>query len=179
MLSIIVPAIEYWDEKNECFVNEKPITLQLEHSLVSISKWESKWQKSFLSTKDKTNEEILDYIRCMTITQNVDPEIYKRLSNENISQIVSYIDKPMTACKFMNNKSNGNREIITNELIYYWMITCGIPFECQKWHINHLLALIKVCDIKSAKPKKMSQKDLLARNAQLNAARRKKLNSRG
>ncbi len=180
MLRITVPASnELWDEKNQMFVTAKEQTLQLEHSLVSLSKWESKWCKAFFNS-DKTPEELLDYIKCMTLTQNVPPEVYERLTAENIREINDYIEAPMTATYFSQEQRSGHsREVITAELIYYWMIALNIPFECQKWHINRLLTLIRVCNIKNQPAKKMSRRDILSRNAQLNAARRTKLNTKG
>lgn len=180
MLTITIPARELFDEKTEQFVYTKEQTLQLEHSLVSLSKWESKWKKPFFATKEKTNEETIDYIRCMTITQNVDPMIYNFLTDENLSAIHDYIEDPMTATTFSDNKNGKkNREIITAELIYYWMITSGIPFECQKWHLNKLITLIRVFEVKNTPPKKMSQRELMNRNRALNEARRKQFNSKG
>lgn len=180
MLRITVPATEQWDEAKQEFVNSKEQTLQLEHSLVSLSKWESKWCKSFFSKEEKTYEETLDYIKCMTLTQNVKQEVYNCLTKENIDQINKYIEAPMTATYFHeNNNSRSGRESITSELIYYWMITLNIPFECQKWHLNRLLTLIRVCNIKNQPPKKMSRREIMNRNAALNAARRKQLNTKG
>lgn len=181
MLQITIPSTELWDEQKEEFVYRKEKTLQLEHSLVSVSKWESKWNKSFLSTADKTEEEIIDYIRCMTITQNVDPEVYSRLSNPIIKEIYDYINAPMTATVFSDNgqKSGRSREAVTSELIYYWMIALNIPFECQKWHLNRLLTLIRVCEVKNAPPKSMNKRDIMSHNAALNAVRRKKYNTKG
>ena len=180
MLRITVPAVELWDENKQEFISTKEQTLQLEHSLVSLSKWESKWCKAFLAKNNKSNEEVLDYIKCMTLTQNVSPEVYDYLSQENISEINRYIDAPMTATYFSDDQAaKGSREIVTSELIYYWMIALNIPFECQKWHLNRLLTLIKVCNIKNAPPKKRSKRDIMSRNAALNAARRKQYNSRG
>lgn len=180
MLTITIPARELFDEKTEQFVYTKEQTLQLEHSLVSLSKWESKWKKPFFATKEKTNEETIDYIRCMTITQNVDPMIYNFLTDENLSAIHDYIEDPMTATTFSDNKNGKkNREIITAELIYYWMISSGIPFECQKWHLNKLITLIRVFEVKNTPPKKMSQRELMNRNRALNEARRKQFNSKG
>lgn len=180
MLQITIPAVELWDERKQEFVITKEQTLQLEHSLVSISKWESKWCKPFLSKQEKTFEETLDYIKCMTITQNVDPEVYNYLTNKNIEEINKYIDAPMTATYFSDEKnSKTSREQVTAELIYYWMIALNIPFECQKWHLNRLLTLIKVCNIKNQPPKKRSKKEIMSRNAALNAARRKQLNTKG
>lgn len=180
MLQITIPAVELWDERKQEFVTTKEQTLQLEHSLVSLSKWESKWCKAFLTKQGKTFEETLDYIKCMTITQNVDPEVYNHLTNENIEEINKYIEAPMTATYFSDDKTaKSSREQITAELIYYWMIALNIPFECQKWHLNRLLTLIKVCSIKNQPPKKRSRKEIMSRNAALNAARRKQLNTRG
>lgn len=179
MLQIIVPATEQWDEIKQEFVYTKETTLQLEHSLVSLSKWESKWCKPFLSKEDMTAEETIDYIRCMTITQNVNPEVYTCLSDENIAQVRDYIQAPMTATFFRKENSPPSREIITSELIYYWMITLNIPFECQKWHLNRLLTLIRVCNIKNQPAKRRSQREIMEYNTALNEARRKKLNSKG
>lgn len=186
MLHITIPSapdIEYWDEQKETFVTKPGVkgqTLQLEHSLVSLSKWESKWCKAFLTKESKTSEETIDYIKCMTITQNVNPELYNHLTQANIDAVNAYIAAPMTATYLSEDKnSKGSREIVTAELIYYWMIALQIPFECQKWHLNRLLTLIKVCNRKNAPPKKMSKRELNSRNARLNAARRQQLGTRG
>lgn len=180
MLRITIPAVEQWDEAKQEFIYTKEQTLSLEHSLVSLSKWESKWCKAFLTKQEKTFEETLDYIKCMTLTQNVDPEVYNYLTNGNVNEINEYIEAPMTATYFSDEKtSKTSREQITAELIYYWMIALNIPFECQKWHLNRLLTLIKVCNIKNQPPKKRSKKDIMSRNAALNAARRKQLNTKG
>lgn len=186
MLPITIPEVEMmelWDSKNEIFVYSKPHkaqTLQLEHSLVSLSEWESKWHKPFLDKSEKTTEETLDYIRCMTLTPNVDPDVYKHLTSENFKQINDYIENPMTATTFREDRASSvNREKITSELIYYWMVTLNIPFECENWHLNRLLTLIRVCNVKNQPPKKMSKREIMSRNAALNAARRKQLNSRG
>lgn len=181
MLQLTIPIQpERWDEKRQEFIAPEVRVLQLEHSLVSIDKWESKWLKSFLSTKSKTDEELIDYIKCMTITQNVDSDVYNHLTNENIQQIKEYINAPMTATTFSDSKNGKkSREIITSEVIYWWMIVNNIPFECKKWHINKLIALIRVCTAKNSPRKKSSNNELLSRNHALNMARRKKLNSRG
>ena len=170
MLQIVIPGQEFWDEQKQEFINTKEQVLQLEHSLISLSKWESKWCKVFLSKQEKTQEETIDYIKCMTITPNVDPEVY----------IEDYIAAPMTATYFSSdNAGKSSREQVTSELIYYWMIALNIPFECQKWHLNRLLTLIKVCNIKNQPPKKMSKREIMSRNAALNAARRQQLNTKG
>ena len=180
MLRITIPATELWDEDKEEFINTKEQTLQLEHSLVSLSKWESKWHKPFLSKDIKTEEENIDYIKCMTITQNVDPKVYDFIPNDIREKIKEYIEDKMTATWFNDEKSGkGGSEQITSELIYYWMITQNIPIKCEKWHLNRLITLIKICNIKSQPPKKMGKKAIMSRNAALNAARRKQFNSKG
>lgn len=180
MLQVTIPASELWNEYRQEFVKTKEKTLQLEHSLISLSKWESKWCKPFLSKQGKTYEETIDYIKCMTITPNVDPDVYYSLTKENVDRINEYIEAPMTATYFSEDKSGrGSREVVTSELIYYWMIALQIPFECEKWHLNRLLTLIRVCNIKNTPPKKMSRRSIMSRNAALNASRRKQLNTRG
>lgn len=180
MLRITIPAKEQYIEATNEFFTPKEQTLTLEHSLISISKWESKWCKSFIDSKDKTTEEMIDYIRCMTLTPNVNPDIYYYLSPDNIEAVNAYIEAPMTATVFNNTADNGGqKDKMTSELIYYWMIANNIPWECEKWHLNRLITLIRVCTIKNTPPKKMSQRDIMSRNAALNAARRQKMNSRG
>lgn len=187
MLQIIIPATEateLWDERTEDFIpvpERKEQILQLEHSLVSLSKWEAKWCKPFFSKNEKTNEEIIDYIQCMTINKNIDPEVYFRLTEENFLEINKYIEAPMTATTFYDphGKPKGRKETVTSELIYYWMIAMNIPFECQKWHINRLLTLIEVCERKNQPPKKQSQRSIASQYAAMNAARRKKYNTKG
>lgn len=181
MLRLSIPiSSEGWDSVNECFVEAESIDLELEHSLVSLSKWESKWCKPFLTKEQKTTEETIDYIRCMTLTENVDPNVYYNLTNENIKQVNEYIEAPMTATTFYENgPSKGGKEIITAELIYYWMIALNVPFECQHWHLNKLLTLVRVCNIKNAPPKKRGRNEIMSRNAALNAQRRAQMNSKG
>lgn len=181
MLTIEVPiSPEGWDEEKQEFVEPRVQILQLEHSLVSLSKWESKWKKSFISSKNITNEEMFDYIKCMTLTKNVSTDVYDHLTQENIETVRSYIEDPMTATTFSKeNSSTRNREVVTSELIYYWMIASNIPFECQKWHLNRLITLIRVCSLKNAPQKKRSKKDIMSQNAALNAARRQQMNTRG
>lgn len=182
MLRIDVPLTpEGWDEENEVFVEPKYQTLQLEHSLVSLSKWESRWCKPFFSQDKRTDEETNDYIRCMTITQNVNPDVYTKITDENVKEVIEYINAPMTATWFNEQKGGkgGKSEQITSELIYYWMIALNIPFDCQKWHLNRLLTLIRVCNVKNEPAKKMGRKEQFAQQRALNAARRKKYNTKG
>lgn len=179
MLHIEIPASEYFDDETQTFHSVKAVQLQLEHSLVSLSKWESKWCKPFLTTK-LTTEETRDYVRCMTITQNVNPLTYLALTDDHIAQINRYIDAPMTATTFSNDPTaRHGRTIITAEIIYYNMIAYQIPFECQKWHLNRLLTLINVCRIKNSPPKKMGFKEQAMQNRALNEARRKAYNTKG
>lgn len=180
MLKITVPGREMWDEAKQEFIYTKDQDLLLEHSLLSISKWESKWCKPYLSNKEKTIDETLDYIKCMTITPNVNPDVYIRLSSKNVEEIINYINAPMTATTFTQTDRNTVRgEQITADLIYYYMVTFRIPFECEKWHINRLITLIRVCSEKSQPAKKMSKGEIMRRNAELNAKRKKELNTRG
>lgn len=181
MLTIYIPDEEKWDEVNQEFIYGDAYTLQLEHSLISLSKWEAKYNKAFLSKTDMTSEQVVYYVKCMTLTQNVPDSVYKRLTEENFKEISAYIEAPMTATWFNNTEEKGriNNEVVTSELIYYWMIALNIPFECQKWHLNRLLTLIRVCNIKNTPPKKMSKNDLMRRNAELNAKRRAAMGSKG
>lgn len=180
MLQIIIPEREAFDSETSTFVYMKKEFLQLEHSLVSLSKWESKWCKPFISKEPRTNEEMIDYVRCMTITQNVNPDIYNFLTKDIIRQIEEYINAKMTATWF-NEKDVGPKsgEAITSELIYYWMVALNIPFECQKWHLTRLLTLIRVCNIKSRPPKKMGRKEMLNNRRAINEARKAKYNTHG
>ncbi len=181
MLEIIVPAQEYYDEETNTFFNDKEVMLRMEHSLISISKWESKWHKAFLSKRPRSSEETLDYFRCMTINQ-VDPSVFSRLTTDNVSQIVDYINEPMTAVYMPKDDREGGRgpkDVTTSELLYYYMVSLGIPFDCEKWHLNRLLSLIHVCEIKNRPPKSMSKAEIARRNSKLNAARRAKHHTRG
>lgn len=180
MYKFSIPDSEYYDEQTERFIQVKAQTICLEHSLVSISKWESKWKKPFVTEKEKTMEELRDYIRCMTLTQNVDPNVYKCLGMDVIQDILAYIEDPMTATTFSNNKKEAKKgEFITSELVYYWMTALNIPMECQKWHFNRLMTLIRIAGEKNQPPKKMSKNEILSRNKALNAQRRAKLHSKG
>ena len=181
MLTIVVQGVEGWDEQKEEFVPASPpITLQLEHSLLSLSKWESKWEKPFLSKKTKTVEETIDYIRCMTLNPSVAADVYQRLTPQNLRDVNAYIDAKRSATT-IHEEQKGRRgsETVTSELIYYWMVALQIPFECQKWHLNRLLTLIRVCNIKNQPPRKMGRRNTLKQNAALNVARRQRAHSKG
>jgi hypothetical protein len=174
MFTLVIPEQEMYDEATNSIKHTRSYTMQLEHSLVSMSKWEAKWKKPFISPKDeqKTLEETIDYIKCMTITQNVPAEAYNYLTQQNLIDITKYINDPMTATTVREMHKIGPREIVTSELIYYWMIANDIPFECQKWHLNRLMMLIRVCGAKNAPGKKMAKNDILKQYAAANAARR-------
>lgn len=174
MLCITIEKGELYDSKNRIFVQVPETKLQLEHSLISLTKWESKWHKPFLSS-EKSQEETLDYIRCMVVGKEIDPIILKQLKREDIKKIQQYIDNPMTATTIYtigNNKKSINKGIITNEVLYYYMASNQIPFECEKWHLNRLLTLLEVFAVKNDKDNKMSKRQTLQHNAKLNAARR-------
>ena len=179
MLELEIPATEQWDEKNQEFVYSEKQTLCLAHSLISLSKWESKWHKPYLSSRNLTKEEAIDYVRCMTINKVKDDRVYYLITPKMFEKINDYISDPMSATYFNNKQERGSNQKIVSELIYYWMISLGIPFECEKWHLNRLMALIKVCQRKSGGGHKMSASDINARNAAINKARRAKMGSKG
>lgn len=178
MLELEVKGAELYNELTNEFVYLAPITLRLEHSLVSISKWESKWKVPFLSDKSMTNEQSVDYVKCMTINQNVDPNVYTALRPEDFKKIEEYIADEKTATTFSQNNPP-SRQVVTSELIYFWMTSYNIPIECQKWHLSRLLTLIRIASVKNQPDKKMSKSSILRQNAKLNAARRAKMHSKG
>ena len=181
MLEILVKGTEEYNEETNEITVSKDTVLKLEHSLISLARWESKWHKPFLEDMDKrTREEDLDYIRCMTISQNVDPGVYRRLSLQNMIEIRNYLDDTMTASWFNDKQTpKSKQKAVTAELIYYWMISLQIPFECEKWHLNRLLTLIRVCNIENSPKKKMRKGDIYKQNRALNEARRKSMGTRG
>ena len=179
MLLITIPPSELYNSRTNEFINSSGGTLRLEHSLVSVSKWEAKYHKPFLTKEPKTPAESIEYIKCMTLTQNVDDKVYNGVNDEIIDQVDAYLKDSMTASWITKEDQKTSRETVTSELIYYWMIALGIPMECQKWHLNRLFMLIQICNEKNKKPKKMGTKDLAIRNRALNAARKKKYHTRG
>ena len=180
MLKLTIPESEYWDPVKEEFLYEPPFNLSLEHSLVSVSKWESKYHTPFIGSQH-TQDQILDYVKFMTLTQNVPEKVYNRITESIMQKIMDYITDTMTATTFVeSNKKRMGYQVLTSEEIYYCMVRYGIPFECQKWHLNRLLALIRVCNEKNNEDSnKMSKKDIYTQNHELNRQRREKLNSLG
>lgn len=188
MLELVIPERnDEWDSIKKEFVSCKGATLRLEHSLISISKWESKWHIPFLKNEELNEEQLIDYVKCMTITQSVPDEVYDHLTNDNLLAIKDYISNPMTATWFNDRTPGGgrgpmNNQVVTSELIYYWMIAQNIPVEFEKWHLNRLMTLIKVCSYETEKAnggKKMSRKEILNSNYNLNKQRRQMLHTKG
>ena len=180
MLYLTIASGELFDERTDTFITTKERTIKLEHSLISISKWESKWHETFLKKNKKTNEQVLDYIRCMTIGGNVEPEIYLAISEPNLEIINKYIEDPMSATFFNSEPGGSSGEPLTSELIYYWMSAFQIPFEpCEMWHLNRLLNLIKIANLKNQPKKKKNSKDLAAQRYAINEKRRQQLGTTG
>jgi hypothetical protein len=181
VLTITVGSTEVYDESSETFRADGGFELQLEHSLASLSKWESEFEKPFLGETEKTAEEALAYIRCMTLTTDLPGDFLQKLSTENLDVINAYINKKMTATWFSDAtpKTKRNTETVTAELIYYWMSIFNIEWEAQYWHLNRLFTLIRICNVKQDKPKKMSRAEILARNRELNERRKREMGTKG
>ena len=180
MLTVSIPESEFYNESTGEFIEVRPRTIQMEHSLISVSKWESKWKKPFFDGKPKTRAETIDYYKCMTVTPNVDPTLYLGITPEIEKKILSYINEPQTATTIhKRNGGHGKSETLTSELIYYQMSAQNIPFECERWHMSRLFMLLEIAAIKSNPTKKMSKKDIYSQNRALNAARRATSGSAG
>ena len=184
-LTLHIPQGEFWNYFTEEYEYSDAATIHIEHSLAAIAKWEGIWKKPFLGSTSLGNDELRDYIRCMTLedTEDLDPRIYRAISYDNVQAIQAYMESPMTATWFKDDKKakkgGSVGQAITAEIIYYYMVELGIPFECENWHFNRLMTLIRVCSEKQAVPKKMSRKDIFAQNAALNAKRKARLGTRG
>ena len=179
MLQLKITTAEGFDEATSEFVSADGAVLELEHSLVSVSKWESKWEIPFLGSEAKTDDQVLDYVRMMFSGAEFPEQLLPHFTAENYTQINDYINAKMSATWFREVRQPPSQEVVTSELIYYWMIALGIPFECQNWHLNRLLTLIKVCNIKNSPDKKMSQREIAQQNRDLNAQRQRELGTSG
>ena len=179
MLQLKITTAEGFDEAKSEFVSADGDVLELEHSLVSVSKWESKWEIPFLGSEAKTDDQVLDYVRMMFSGAEFPEHLLPHFTAENYTQINDYINAKMSATWFREVRQPPSQEVVTSELIYYWMIALGIPFECQNWHLNRLLTLIKVCNIKNSPDKKMSQREIAQQNRDLNAQRQRELGTSG
>ena len=184
MITIHIPETELYDSNANEFYTVKDQVLTLEHSLVSLSKWESKWHKAFVDNEKKKSEETLDYIKCMTVSpKTVDPHVYYAIPPAELKRVQEYIDDPMTGTTFSSNepgaKAGNKNKKITSEEIYYQMVAYGVPFECEKWHLNRLLTLLRICGIKNNPQKKMGKGAIMSQNRALNEARRKALHTTG
>lgn len=180
MLTILVGITEMFDEKKQEFVVRGGFRLELEHSLLSLSKWEMEHEKAFLGKEAKTPEEVLSYIKAMALSPDVPPEVFDQLSEDNFTAINAYIERKMTATWFAESgQPPRTSEPVTSDLIYYWLTAFNIPFECETWNLNRLFTLIRICNVKSAKPKKMSRSQIAARNRELNEQRKKQFGTTG
>jgi len=182
MLTVIVSGDEVFNEETSEFSSVGDFVLELEHSLVSLSKWESKFEKPFLAAGDKTADEILWYVKAMILNPIYPEDLWVRLSQQNLDDINQYIESKQSATTFglmPEHRSRGRAETITSELIYYWLVAFNIPFETETWHLNRLFSLIRICNIKQSKPKKMSRNEVAQRNRELNAQRRQQLGTSG
>jgi hypothetical protein len=181
MLTIVVPGVEAFDESTQKIITVGDVTLELEHSLVSLSKWESEFEKPFLNNTEKTSEEVVGYIKAMTLTPNVSDKVWEKLTDQNFSEINRYIDAKMTGTTVyeLQEPPKTKQEIVTAELIYYWLVVYNIPWQAEHWHLNRLFTLIRVCNVKAEKPKKMSKAEIAARNRTLNEQRKAKYKTKG
>lgn len=180
MIRIVIEGIEVFNDEDQTFDTIDGAVLDLEHSLISLSKWESKHQKPFLSSGERTREEVFDYLKAMIVTPNVDPDVLNHCSPEDLESIQKYIDSTQSATTFGTMpERRGPGEVITSELIYYWMVAYSIPSEYQYWHLNRLFALIRICNIKNSKPTKVSRTEIAKRNREINEQRKAQYNTSG
>lgn len=179
MLKLTIPKSEDFNERTSEFEIHTEVVVELEHSLVSLSKWESKWEKPFLGEDEKSDEQTLDYIKFMCLDENLPEEVFSRFTTTMFERVRDYIQASMTATWFKEDKGRPSREVITSEIIYYWMIQNNVPVEFQHWHLNRLITLLKVCSHKNKPPEKMNPRDAAAKQRALNEARKAKYNTSG
>lgn len=176
MLEIHIPELEFYDESNNEFFTRKPLDVSLAHSLISISKWEGIWKKAYFPSSYQEGLqgglEELSYVECMIIGKTPSYVPMYLLQNHK-RELHEYINDTQTATTLHQlGPRKGVTPTITSELIYYWMIKFGIPFECQRWHVSRLLALIEVCNNKeNAKGNKMNPVDSARYRYELNKKR--------
>ena len=180
MLRLIIEGDESFDDETQTFSKVDDVVIELEHSLISLSKWESKYQVPFLSSDEKPSEQVFGYLQAMIIDPDIDPDVMYLCTQANVIEIQEYIDSPQSATTFGSMPTRrGPGEVITSELIYYWMVAFNIPFECEYWHLNRLFSLIRICNIKNSPPESVSRNELAQRYADLNAQRKAELGTRG
>lgn len=186
MYELKVKGGELYNNLTKEFIYVKPHTLIIEHSLISLHAWEAIWHIPFLGDQKLNYEQIVSYIKCMTLNHDVDPNIYLFITDENIKEVNAYIDNPMTATWFGDGLGTSKKKkkragrIVTAELLYYYMLSLNIPFECRKWHLNQLITLIKVCNEENETPnKKVSKRDFIKRRDEINEMRKKQLHTTG
>lgn len=179
---VTIPDQEGWDSEKEEFINIKGCTIRMKHSLLSISKWEMKWKKPFLKPGyQMTEEETVDYYKCMTITQNVDPGVYEFISPLDKRRIADYISTPLSAYSPVNKKGGGSKKPIVSERLYFWMTAYNIPSSYEKWHLSRLINLLEIAAEENSpdKSKKMPTGEIYRQNHELNQMRRKAMHTRG
>lgn len=184
MIQLEIEGSEFFNETKQEFYYTNPCVVMLEHSLLSVAKWESKWKKPFLSSRKDdvlTNAALYDYFRCMEVEPCIESMWPVSLSPSQYQKLLKYIDEEQTATKFYSYKKDKtlSRQTITSELIYYWMASLNIPFECERWHLSRLLTLIHIASVKGQTGKKMTQKETMQMYAELNEKRKRQYNTRG
>lgn len=183
MLKLTIGSDELYDEEKSEFIIKDGFTIHLEHSLLAISVWEQRFCKPFLGRGEKTKEETLGYVEAMILDEDYPDDVLDRMTPHHLSKVNDYVDSPATATTFSDladkKPSRGPSQVITSELIYYWMASANVPFECERWHLNRLFALLRIFDVKNSKQKKMSRSEIASRNRALNEQRKAQLNTRG
>lgn len=179
---------ELFDEETNTFLHPVGKKLHLEHSLLSISKWEAEWEIPFLNT-DKTSEQSLSYIKCCVLDDDFDELLLNTLSDKNILDFNAYLSKGMTAKKIIDLRSSlsqkrksrrpASQKALTSEDIYYSMIQFHVWKECEEWPLQRLLSLLQLCSLKSNSTGEMSKSDQAKFYREENARRKAKYHTNG
>lgn len=177
MLKLLIDSFDVWDDNSQEFITYDKKTICLEHSLLSVSKWESIYKKPFLNESEKSPQEVIDYFKCMLIDES-DSVYLNNISDKDVQKIQEYIEDPMTA-SWVSGDTSRDRSVITSELIYYWMVSAQIPFETERWHLNRLLMLIRIFGEKTNPSRKKSRAQIIEEQRRLNNERRAKLGTNG